>query len=108
MKPSLPVPCSSLSFWHQTTRAFPHLNANQEAQVPATTKYLIIGSGISGALTAWELIQGGVKGEDVLLIEAREAVSGATGRNAGHVRPGMHIFAFSTTALEASQNIKID
>ncbi|KAH7014837.1 FAD dependent oxidoreductase [Ilyonectria destructans] len=87
METSLPVPSPNLSHWHRTTRSFPHLNENHLADVPSSTKYLIIGSGISGALTAWELIHNGVKGEDVLILEAREAVSGATGRNAGHVRP---------------------
>lgn len=88
MEPSLPTPGSSLSFWHQTTRSFPYLNANHDTKVPRSRKYLIIGSGISGVLTAWELVNTGAKGEDVLILEAREAVSGATGRNAGHIRPG--------------------
>ncbi|VUC35054.1 unnamed protein product [Clonostachys rosea] len=87
MSTSLPVSDSSLSFWHQTTRSFPHLNKNRDVSVPPTSQYAVIGSGISGALTAWELIKRGVKGEDILILEAREAVSGATGRNAGHVRP---------------------
>ncbi|CAG9998542.1 unnamed protein product [Clonostachys byssicola] len=87
MEPSLPTPGSSLSFWHQTTRSFPYLNANRDTKVPSSAKYLIIGSGISGVLTAWELVNTGVKGEEVLVLEAREAVSGATGRNAGHIRP---------------------
>ncbi|KAF4540726.1 uncharacterized protein LTHEOB_668 [Lasiodiplodia theobromae] len=87
MKPSLPIPSPSLSFWHRTTRAFPHLNANCQANVPASVKFLIIGSGIAGSLTAWKLIESGVKGEDIVILEAREAVSGATGRNAGHIRP---------------------
>ncbi|KAL6400167.1 FAD dependent oxidoreductase [Ilyonectria robusta] len=93
MEASLPVPSPTLSHWHRTTRSFPHLNENHLADVPSSTKYLIIGSGISGALTAWELINNGVKGEDVLILEAREAVSGATGRNAGHVRPGFARFS---------------
>ncbi|KAJ9627641.1 hypothetical protein H2203_002853 [Taxawa tesnikishii (nom. ined.)] len=38
-------------------------------------------------MTAFELLETGVKGEDVVILEAREAVSGASGRNAGHVRP---------------------
>lgn len=89
MEPSLPLPSPSLSFWHRTTRAFKYLNANHQADVPSSIKYLIIGSGITGTLTAYELIKSGVKGEDILIVEAREAVSGATGRNAGHIRPGM-------------------
>lgn len=84
----LPVDNPCLSFWQQTTRSFPHLNANSQQPVPTATKYLIIGSGISGALTAFELIHSaGIAGKDVVVLEAREAASGASGRNAGHVRP---------------------
>lgn len=84
----LPVENPCLSFWQQTTRSFPHLLANSESSLPQTTKYLVIGSGISGALTAFELIHSaGVPGSDVLILEAREAASGASSRNAGHVRP---------------------
>lgn len=88
MEPSLPVPSSTLSIWHRTTRSFPLLHANRTADVPASAKYLIIGSGISGALTAWNLVEGGANADEVLILEAREAVSGASGRNAGHIRPG--------------------
>lgn len=84
----LPVENPCLSFWQQTTRSFPHLLENSESSLPQTTKYLVIGSGLSGALTAFELIHSaGVPGSDVLILEAREAASGATSRNAGHVRP---------------------
>lgn len=84
----LPVPEPCVSFWQQTTRSFPYLNVNKDEQVPAESKYVIIGSGISGALTTYELIQGGVSSEDIIILEAREAASGASSRNAGHVRPG--------------------
>lgn len=84
----LPVDNPCLSFWQQTTRSFPHLLANSQSTLPPTTKYLVIGSGLSGALTAFDLIHSaGVPGSDVLILEAREAASGATSRNAGHVRP---------------------
>jgi glycine/D-amino acid oxidase-like deaminating enzyme len=84
----LPVDNPCLSFWQQTTRSFPHLSANSESNPPPTTKYLVIGSGLSGALTAFDLIHtAGVPGRDVVILEAREAASGATSRNAGHVRP---------------------
>ncbi|KAL4934794.1 hypothetical protein BDV06DRAFT_229443, partial [Aspergillus oleicola] len=33
------------------------------------------------------LIQAGIPGEDIIVLEAREAASGASSRNAGHVRP---------------------
>lgn len=84
----LPVADPCLSFWQQTTRSFPYLDANADAPLPSSTKYLVIGSGISGALTAFELINSaGVPASDVLILEAREAASGASSRNAGHVRP---------------------
>jgi hypothetical protein len=88
MEPSLPFSSACLSLWHRGTRSFTHLNANGQEDVPTSAKYVIIGSGISGALTSWKLIEDGVKGEDILILEAREAVSGASGRNAGHIRPG--------------------
>lgn len=85
---SLPVPNPCLSHWHRTTRAFEHLNTNEHVPVPATAKYVIIGSGLSGSLTAWSLVvDHGVAAKNLVLLEAREAVSGASGRNAGHVRP---------------------
>ncbi|KAJ5785329.1 uncharacterized protein N7503_010541 [Penicillium pulvis] len=84
---SLPQQTPCLSYWQRTTRAFPHLFANQNSQVPPRVKYVVIGSGLSGALTTFELLEAGVKGEDVIILEAREAASGATSRNAGHVRP---------------------
>lgn len=85
---TLPRQSPCLSYWQRTTRAFPHLFANRNNPVPEKTKYVVIGSGISGALTAFELLESGVKGEDVVILEAREAASGASSRNAGHVRPG--------------------
>lgn len=85
--PGLPVPNPCVSFWQQTTRSFPYLNINKDETVPAESKYVVIGSGISGALTTYELIEGGVPASDIIILEAREAASGASSRNAGHVRP---------------------
>ncbi|TVY56612.1 putative oxidoreductase OrdL [Lachnellula cervina] len=87
VKPSGPIANPCLSYWQRTTRAFSHLNANRNEDVPNECLYVIIGSGISGALTAFELTESGVDGKDVIILEAREAASGASGRNAGHVRP---------------------
>jgi hypothetical protein len=85
---SLPNQTSCLSFWQRTTRAFLLLHVNRNVPVPSKSKYVVIGSGISGGLTALELLEAGVKGEDIVILEAREAASGASSRNAGHVRPG--------------------
>ncbi|KAH0282771.1 DAO-domain-containing protein [Aureobasidium namibiae CBS 147.97] len=87
LKPALPYSNSAISYWHRTTRAFAHLRANETSPLPVSTKYTIIGSGLSGSLTAFELIKSGIPAEQILILEAREAVSGSSGRNAGHVRP---------------------
>lgn len=84
---SLPIPNPCLSYWHRTTRAWPYLNHNESSSVPASIKYLIIGSGLAGTLTAWSLVENKIAPSDILILEAREAVSGASGRNAGHCRP---------------------
>ncbi|OOQ88527.1 hypothetical protein PEBR_12522 [Penicillium brasilianum] len=84
---NLPNTTPCLSYWQRTTRGFPHLFANKNNPVPPKAKYVVIGSGISGALAAFELLETGVKAEDVVILEAREAASGASSRNAGHVRP---------------------
>ena len=87
LQTSLPYPDSCLSYWHRTTRSFPYLNHNKTNAVPGSAQYVVIGSGISGALTAFKLLEAGINPEEVLILEAREAVSGSSGRNAGHVRP---------------------
>lgn len=84
---SLPMADPCLSYWQQTTRSFPYLNHNQDTAVPKTAKYVILGSGIAGALVTYRLIEAGVPGQEIVILEAREAVGGASSRNSGHVRP---------------------
>lgn len=83
----VPISDPCLSYWQRTTRGFNLLNSNRSNKIPVKRKYVIIGSGLSGSLTAFKLVEAGVKGSDILILEAREAASGASARNAGHVRP---------------------
>ncbi|KAI3622734.1 fad dependent oxidoreductase, partial [Moniliophthora roreri] len=62
-------------YWNSELKEWPHLDA------------VIIGSGFSGTLTAFELLSSPNEPQNIVLFEAREACSGATGRNAGHCRP---------------------
>ncbi|EEB87095.1 hypothetical protein MPER_15705, partial [Moniliophthora perniciosa FA553] len=70
--PGYPVPDPTISFWLQGT---------QNAQVA------IIGSGISGASIAYFLLKSKNPPKSVIILEAREACYGATGRNGGNCGP---------------------
>ncbi|KAL1701979.1 FAD dependent oxidoreductase [Schizophyllum commune] len=85
--PGLPVTRPCLSFWQRTTRHSPLLNEGHNVELPASADAVVIGSGISGSLTAFELLSSPNGPKNVVMLEAREACSGASGRNAGHCRP---------------------
>lgn len=55
---------------------FQKLNSNIETDI------CIIGAGIAGISTAYELVK---RGHRVVMIEAREILSGETGRTSGHL-----------------------
>ncbi|KAJ4473002.1 FAD dependent oxidoreductase [Lentinula aciculospora] len=91
--PGFPLrdPCSS--FWLQNTRSSPLLGHRTTQSLPPSVDVVIIGSGLSGAATAYYLLTGSNCTESVLMLEAREACDGATGRNGGHCRPYTKSFA---------------
>lgn len=86
---TLPRDEPTVSYWQDPPddiadlRTTPHL--------PGRTDILIIGSGITGAAVAWNLMQHRDEGSSskntnasspgVVMLEARQACSGATGRN---------------------------
>lgn len=76
-----------LSLWLQTVRNNPLLNHRTTDELPREAEVVIIGSGISGSLCALSLLQGPDPPKSVVILEARELCSGATGRNAGHCKP---------------------
>ncbi|KAI0536566.1 FAD dependent oxidoreductase [Xylaria digitata] len=79
----LPTPNSTHSYWHREPSKT-LLNHHTTKDLPTTTDIVVIGSGISGTFAARELVAGG---RNVLMVEAREACWGATGRNGGHCQP---------------------
>lgn len=84
----LPVPNSTASYW----RSEPHWldNYRSSEQVPSQADIVIIGTGLAGVSTAYHLVDR--KDDDeapqpsILLLEARQVCSGATGRNGGHIK----------------------
>ncbi|KAH8670899.1 FAD dependent oxidoreductase [Xylariales sp. PMI_506] len=81
----LPVANPTSSYWHkEPSKAL--LGHRTTPDLPRAADVVIVGSGITGAVAAHSLkLQ---KPElNVVMLEAREACSGATGRNGGHCQP---------------------
>jgi glycine/D-amino acid oxidase-like deaminating enzyme len=86
---SFPVPNATRSYWQYEGSALDIPQSDQE--LPAHCDVLIIGGGYAGVATAYHLLKDNTAGAkpNVVLLEAREACSGATGRNGGHLRPDL-------------------
>ncbi|KAJ4988180.1 FAD dependent oxidoreductase [Stagonosporopsis vannaccii] len=76
----------SLSYWLQQVRSDPLLDHRTTEDLPQDADTVIIGSGITGSLAAKEHLSVRPH-ESIVILEAREFCSGATGRNAGHCKP---------------------
>ncbi|GAO19460.1 uncharacterized protein UV8b_00130 [Ustilaginoidea virens] len=74
---------STHSYWHKNPSTV--LQGHRTtSKLPPAADVVVIGTGITGAFAARELMTGG---RSVLHLEAREACWGATGRNGGHCQP---------------------
>lgn len=88
--PGIPIPFrdATKSFWLK--HPHPILAKAQSSTLPAEADIVIIGSGISGTSIARTILEGynekgNISKPKVVILEARDACSGATGRNGGHV-----------------------
>ncbi|KAL3453240.1 FAD dependent oxidoreductase-domain-containing protein [Aspergillus insuetus] len=100
----------SLSYWLQGVQGDPLLNHRTTPEIPPEVDIVVIGSGMTGTLVAKHSKETWPE-KSVVVLEAREFCSGATGRNAGHCKPdqwrGFTAFekAFGTEqALKILQN----
>jgi glycine/D-amino acid oxidase-like deaminating enzyme len=65
-----------MPYWLQNP-SYVLLGRRSTPDLPHTADVIVVGSGITGAFAARELV---AKGRSVLMLEAREACWGATGR----------------------------
>jgi len=81
--PGLPNPTPTLSYWLQDP-PYPHLD-QKPRHVPDEVDVVIVGSGITAASVARTLLLLHPS-LTVVVLEARQICSGATGRNGGHIK----------------------
>ena len=75
-----PVPNPTTSYWQDPPDEI--ADSQSSSLLPGQVDMVIIGSGITGATIAYNLFTSPLyNGEKILMLEAREACSGATGRN---------------------------
>ncbi|PIG89370.1 FAD dependent oxidoreductase [Aspergillus arachidicola] len=98
--PGIPGPLreSTSSFWFKDPH--PQLAHMQSPELPQEADVVIIGSGITGASIARTLLEEsdqlgniGKKRPAVVMLEARDTCTGATGRNGGHILETVEEFA---------------
>ena len=93
--PGIPVPNPTSSYW-QDDPPYPELvNIRSPDGLPSAADVVIIGSGITGVAIARTVLRewrrtGQLGGKRVVVLEARQLCSGATGRNGGHIKAGLH------------------
>lgn len=83
----LPVDDPTSSYWMRQPSSV--ANEGSTGSLPAECDIAIIGSGYAGSMCAYYLQKHGFSGSLVML-EARTACSGATGRNGGFFKPAMY------------------
>lgn len=77
---TLPTPTSSDSFWHSEPNEY-LIGHRTTENLPAEADIVIVGSGITGASAARYLAEDErANGKSIVILEAREACWGATGR----------------------------
>ncbi|KAG1775000.1 FAD dependent oxidoreductase [Suillus placidus] len=87
--PGLPLPNPSRSFWSYP----PSPIATHVSQLPTHADFVVVGSGITGTSVVRRLLDSASAdghGIRVVMLEARDACSGATGRNGGHISPPLY------------------
>lgn len=97
--PRLPTKPSTTPYWRTQPSNLDDFRSSET--VPHIVDVAIIGSGLSGACAAYHLLTGtptsATAAPSIAIFEARQACSGATGRNGGHTKlPARAVAAFAT------------
>lgn len=94
----LPVPNSTLSYWHKDPSQ-KLLGYRSTPDLPEEVDTVIIGTGMTGSFAA-RFLKESSPSSSLLVLEAREACWGATGRNGGHCQPFLYGTSEETARFE--------
>lgn len=106
---AVPVANATKSFWRSDPQALD--NHRTTEQLPAKADIVIIGAGYAGASITHHLLEKSKalgQSVSIVILEAREACSGATGRNGGHLKPDPYnraAGALKTHGKEAAEEV---
>ncbi|TLD28788.1 hypothetical protein PspLS_03895 [Pyricularia sp. CBS 133598] len=106
---SIPVKKPTRSYW-QDPPDLEIASLHSSPDLPHNAAIVIIGSGITGAAVAWHLLQDATEAPKpkVVMLEAREICSGATGRNGGHTKAASYrSFAHNASTLGTKAAVQI-
>ncbi|EFQ98772.1 hypothetical protein MGYG_01787 [Nannizzia gypsea CBS 118893] len=102
---TLPRENPTVSYWQDPPDGIADLRST--AELPPDADIAIIGSGISGACIAYNILTRSPHTK-VVILEARQACSGASGRNGGHTKAASYItFATHAAAVGIDEAVKI-
>ncbi|KAI9065775.1 FAD dependent oxidoreductase [Trametes sanguinea] len=84
--PGLPVPNPTQPLW---TCPPAHIPSDSATDLPEYADIVVIGSGITGTSVVYNILSREQRLK-IVMLEAREVCSGATGRNGGHINPPLY------------------
>jgi len=91
--PPFPTAHSTSSFWRSSTKPIDKYRSTE--LLPPNADIVIIGAGYSGAAIAHHVIEESERHNrcipSIVILEAREACSGATGRNGTLLKSNLHV-----------------
>jgi len=79
-----PVPNSTTPYWRSELHEIDSIRTTED--LPESCDVLIIGAGLSGVSTAYHLLDENPSPPSIVILEARQVCSGATGRNGKYSR----------------------
>ncbi len=92
-----PVADATISFW-RANDLHPLDSHRSSEPLPSEADVVVIGAGYAGTSVVHHLLENEdfvKKSPSIVILEAREACSGATGRNGGHLKAGkMYLTVF--------------